>query len=80
MSADDLTPARRPSSIARIQQWGIVEAWLATETGRHLTVTIGPNGLRVSAVDPNVGERIEDVARDEDPARAILRAIGRMYP
>ncbi len=78
MSSDDLTPARRPSSIARIQQWGIIEAWLTTE-GRSLVMIVGPKGLRVSVMDPNVGERIEDVGRNEDPARAALRAIGRMF-
>jgi hypothetical protein len=75
---DDQTPARRPSSIQRIQQWGIVEVWLAEDDARGIVISGGSRGLRLTAIDPNKGERIENIATDEDPSRAALRAIGRM--
>lgn len=77
---DDVTPARRPSSITRIQQWGLVEVWLADDPlrSRSILITSAPQGLKISAIDPENGERIEIVAHDEDPSKAALRAIDRM--
>lgn len=59
-------------------QWGVVECWLAETEARGIVISGGHKGLRLTAIDPIKGERIEHVAPDEDPSRAALRAIGRM--
>lgn len=79
MSDDENTPARTPSSMQRITLWGIVEAWLGKGvSGRAVVMTTGPHGLRLTVIDPNKGEVIEDVQTSEDPSRAALRALERL--
>jgi len=75
---DDKTPARTPSSMMRMAQWGIVEAWLTQSDLRAIVMTGGPKGLRMTVVDPLQGEVIEDVGIVEDPSRVALRAIERL--
>lgn len=76
---DDVTPARRPSSIQRVSRWAMVEVWLGQAPGRSLLMTVGARGLRVVVVDEARGERIEDVLPSEDPSAAALRAIERLH-
>lgn len=61
-----------------LSQWGTVEAWLAGSEARGIVMSSGVQGLRVTAIDPTRGERIEFVARDEDPSKAAMRAIARL--
>lgn len=75
---EEVTPARRPASIARIQLWGLAELWLAENDARGLVLRVAEAGMVITAIDPLRGERNEVVKRDEDPSRAAMRAISRM--
>lgn len=68
---------RRHSSVGVVEKWGLVEAWLASGSGRMIILGSGPHGLRVTLMDPDRGEEIENVHRDEEPSAAILRAMSR---
>lgn len=70
---------RRPSSSIEIKQWGLVEVWLAENDARGIVIRAPATGLQVTAIDPVKGERNEAIAGDEDPSRAALRAIARMF-
>ena len=77
MSRDDeKTPAARPSAL-RIQQWGIVEAWLSDNDERFYVGKVLSKGHQVTVVNENGEERIEMVLLAEDVSNAILRAISR---
>lgn len=75
---DDKTPARTPSSIQRLTQWGITEAWLAQSDMRAVVLSGGPKGLRMTVIDPLLGEVIEDIGLTEDPSRAATRGIQKL--
>jgi len=71
-------PPRRPSSSGSVvTRWGIVQAWCAgAPSMRVISVTVdGRGALRVTAIDPLVGEQSEVVAGTEDPSVTVLRAI-----
>jgi hypothetical protein len=75
--SEPATKPRTPSAI-RIQQWGLVELWLAENDARGVVIRAPSAGLNLTVIDPVQGERQEDVAPDEDPSRTALRAISRM--
>jgi hypothetical protein len=75
---DETTRPRRPSSIMRATQWGLIQSWLAEHDARGVVLGADTSGLTVTAIDPIDGTRIENVAAEEDPSRTILRAISRM--
>jgi hypothetical protein len=78
---DDVTPARRLSSLLRMKMWGMAASWLGDQPGiRQVVIDMGPKGLRVVVRDPlaeNKGdrERMEEVRDGEDPSRAVMRAV-----
>lgn len=74
-----VTARRPPSSSIKIKQWGLVEVWLAENDARGVVIRAPATGLQVTAIDPVKGERNEAIAGDEDPSRAALRAIARMF-
>lgn len=79
MRDDERTPARTPSSIQRLTHWGVLEAWLTQGFSRAIVIAVGPRGLCVTVIDPDRGERIEDVGLDEDLSKAAMRAWKKLH-
>lgn len=75
---DEPTHPHTPSSIQRIALWGIVEAWLAESPQRAVMLDVGPRGLRMTVIDPDLGEVIENISLAEDPSRAALRGVQKL--
>jgi hypothetical protein len=63
--------------VGHIEKWGIVEAWLAGDKERKVTLSSGTHGLKVTVIDPINGEFTEDVGREEEPSATALRCLGR---
>lgn len=81
---NDVTPARRLSSIQKMKIWGMIHLWLAEQQGiRNIELDVGARGLRVIVHNPLSDRqidqtRVELVGSDEDPHRAIMRVLSRM--
>lgn len=75
--SDELTPARRPSSMARIHRWGILEVWLREHPGqREVRIFVATDELRVRVIDSVLGKQAELVIpAGEEPARVALRCL-----
>lgn len=77
------TPVERPvrarSVSSAVTSWGIIEAWLASDSRRRAALTVTTKGLQAYLIDNNNGALrigpLMPVAPGEDPSAALVRAI-----
>lgn len=83
MSDDDLTPARRPSAIQAVHRWGLVYGWVnGGTTKRKVEILPGDRHTEafVALCEDDKILAIEPTMKDEDPSKAIVRAIVQSAP
>ena len=83
MSDDEPTPARRPSAIQSVHRWGLVYGWVNGGAGKRKIELLPGDRHTEAFVALCQDEKIlvlEPTMKDEDPSKAIVRAIMQLAP